>query len=361
MKKTNPNNADNLMLVINPGSTSTKLAVFKGENEILSETIRHTAEEISKFQKIIDQKDFRYGLIKKFMDDNSVTSLNAVVGRGGLIRPVESGVYKVNDQMLEDLSTGKYKEHASNLGGVIAYQIANDFGCEAFIVDPVVVDEMDDVARVSGMPEIERKSIFHALNQKSSARKAAEQLGRPYEEINLIVAHMGGGVSVGAHSMGRVIDVNNALDGEGPFSPERSGGLPVGAIVKMCYDGNLSIAELRKKIVGNGGIVAYCGTNNFSEIVERVENGDKKAQLIFDAFIYQVSKEIASHGATLKGDVQAIVLTGGMAYNELLNSKIKERVGYLGEIIVIPGEREMISLASNVNLVLLNKKEVKEY
>ncbi|MCG8571388.1 MAG: butyrate kinase [Spirochaetes bacterium] len=361
MQKINPNDYETLILVLNPGSTSTKVALFDGDKEVLAETIRHSAEDISGFKKIIDQKDFRYNVIKKFISENGITNVKAVVGRGGLIRPVESGVYEVNQNMIDDLATGKYKEHASNLGGIIAHQLATDFGCKAYIVDPVVVDEMDEVARVSGMPELERKSIFHALNQKSSARQAAAQLGKSYAECNFIVAHMGGGVSVGAHCQGRVIDVNNALDGEGPFSPERTGGLPVGDLLKMCYEKNLSLADVKKKIVGKGGVVAYLGTNNMQEVEEMIAKGNVKAKLIYEALIYQISKEIAAHGATLKGKVDAVILTGGIAYNEDLVNKIKERINFLGQVIVIPGEREMVSLASNINLILQNKTESRVY
>ncbi|WP_455382388.1 butyrate kinase, partial [Salinispira pacifica] len=265
------------ILAVNPGSTSTKVSLFDDLEEIESKSVHHDATELSRYSCIMDQAAFREDAVRSFLRDISVepSSLAAVIGRGGLMRPIESGVYAVNDAMLADLTSGRFGEHASNLGAVIASRIAADAGCPAYIADPVVVDEMDGVARFSGIPEIERRSIFHALNQKSAAREAARRRGRRYKELNMIVAHLGGGVSVGAHRQGRVVDVNNALDGDGPFAPERSGGLPAGQLVALTLDGSLSREDLKRRITGRGGLVAYCGTNDLAEIERRIDDGDK--------------------------------------------------------------------------------------
>jgi butyrate kinase len=277
------------------------------------------------------------------------------------MRPIESGVYAVNDAMLEDLRSGGFGEHASNLGAIIASRIATAGSCPAFIADPVVVDELDDLARWSGVPEIERRSIFHALNHKSAAREAARRLGRRYEDLNMIVAHLGGGVSVGAHRRGRVVDVNNALDGDGPFAPERSGGLPAGQLVDLALAGTLTQTELRKRITGRGGLVAYCGTNDLSDIERRIEAGDERCRAAFEAMIYQISKEIAMHGATLSGRVDLVVLTGGMAHNARVVDGIRDRVSFLAPVEVIPGEREMVSLAAAACAALSGEAVVRSY
>ncbi|QEK13151.1 butyrate kinase [Crassaminicella thermophila] len=351
------------ILTINPGSTSTKIAVFDNEKSILETTLRHSAQEINKYERIYDQYEFRKQVILDTLNDNgiNITKINAVVGRGGLLKPIEGGTYKVSEKMLSDLEVGVLGEHASNLGGILANEIAKQLDIPSFIVDPVVVDEMDDIARISGMPEIERKSIFHALNQKAVARCAASELGKKYEGGNFIVAHMGGGVSVGAHRKGKVVDVNNALDGEGPFSPERSGGLPVGDLAKLCFSGKYTIDEIKKRIKGKGGLVAYLGTNDGREVGKMIEEGDKKAELIYKAMAYQIAKEIGSCAAVLKGEVDAVVLTGGIAYDKTFVKWIKDRVAFIGEVIVYPGEEEMIALAQGALRVLRGEEEAKEY
>jgi len=352
-----------LVLVLNPGSTSTKISLFSGEDETVSALLRHAAEDLTEYSRIIDQAGFRRAAIDAFISSNSIDlpSLDAVIGRGGLLRPLESGVYLVNDPMVADVATGKYGEHAANLGAVLAQAIAGEAGCPAYIADPVVVDEMDDVARLSGLPELPRRSIFHALNQKSAGREAASRLGKKYEEINAIVAHMGGGCSVGAHCQGRVVDVNNALNGEGPFSPERAGTLPAAQLVELALSGKHSHSELKKMLTGRGGLVAYCGTNSLEEVEERIERDDEEAGAVFRAMAYQISKEIASHGATLAGAVDVIVLTGGMAYDEALVNDISRRISYLAPIEIIPGEREMISLTRAALSVLDGSVQAKEY
>lgn len=346
------------ILTINPGSTSTKIAVFDNEDLVFEKTLRHSSEEIGKYEKISDQFEFRKTVIEDALTEGGIktSDLDAVVGRGGLLKPIEGGTYIVNEAMIDDLKVGVLGEHASNLGGIIAKEIGDAVNVPSYIVDPVVVDEMDDVARVSGIEDIDRKSIFHALNQKATARRAAKELEKEYFDCNFIVAHMGGGISVGAHEKGKVIDVANALDGEGPFSPERSGGLPVGDLVKMCFSGKYTQDEIKKKIKGNGGLVGYLNTNDGREVESRIEAGDEKAKLVYEAMAYQVSKEIGSCASVLKGNVDAILLTGGIAYSKMFTGMIEERVNFISNVKVYPGEDEMIALAQG-GLRVLNKEE----
>lgn len=351
------------ILTINPGSTSTKIAVFNNEELVFEKTLRHSSEEINKYDKISEQFEFRKSVIEEALEEGGIKidELQAVVGRGGLLKPIQGGTYIVDECMIDDLKEGVLGEHASNLGGIIAKEIGDTVDIPSYIVDPVVVDEMEDVARISGIPEINRKSIFHALNQKAIARKAANELGKSYDECNFIVAHMGGGISVGAHKKGSVIDVANALDGEGPFSPERSGGLPVGDLIKMCFSGEYTQDEIKKKIKGNGGIVAYLNTNDVREVESRICEGDEEAKLIHEAMTYQVSKEIGACASVLKGKVDAILLTGGIAYSNLVTDNIKERVSYICDVKVYPGEDEMIALAQGGLRVLKEEEEAKIY
>jgi butyrate kinase len=356
--------AKRLILAINPGSTSTKFSLFEEENLVFEKNLRHTTEELKIFEKITDQFHFRKGLIMNELSFQKadLKSITAVVGRGGLVKPIESGIYTVNEKMKEDLISGVMGQHASNLGGLIAQDIAASLpSATAYIVDPVVVDELTDVARISGHPLIERRSIFHALNQKAVARVYADSIGKKYEELNLIIAHMGGGISVGAHMKGRVIDVNNALDGDGPFSPERTGSLPAGQLAELCFSGKMSHNELKLMLTGKGGMVAYLGTNSFIEVCKMANNGDKKATLIIDAASYQVSKEIGALAAVLKGAVDAIILTGGMAYEDTFTIRIKEMVGFIAQVKVFPGEDEMKALAFNGLLAMDGKIEIKIY
>lgn len=351
------------ILVINPGSTSTKIAIFDNEKSIFEETLRHSAEELAPFEKVYDQYEFRKNIILETLNekDINVTKFSAIVGRGGLLKPISGGTYEVNEAMLRDLKDGVSGEHASNLGGIIAHEIASQLNIPAFIVDPVVVDEMDEIAKVSGMPEIERKSIFHALNQKAVARRAAKEMGKTYEDSNIIVAHLGGGISVGAHKKGRVVDVNNALDGEGPMSPERSGSLPVGDLVKMCFSNKYSLDEIKKKIKGKGGLVAHLKTNDGREVSSMIDNGNKKAALVYEAMAYQVAKEIGVCAAVLEGKVDAIVLTGGIAYDEKIVKWISDRVSFIGNIKVYPGEDELIALAQGGLRVVRKEEQAKIY
>ncbi|QTA37802.1 butyrate kinase [Thermosipho ferrireducens] len=352
------------ILVINPGSTSTKLAIFEEERQIASETLRHKAEELEPFEKLIDQYEFRFEAIQSFLGKMgySFADFDAVVGRGGLVRPISSGTYEVDELMVNELKEGKYGEHASNLGAVIAYEIARKYDIPAFIVDPVVVDEMEPIARITGHPLFERKSIFHALNQKAVARKAAEDLGKKYEDLNLIVVHMGGGISIGAHKRGKVVDVNNALDGDGPFTPERSGTLPLTQIIDMCFSGKYSYEEIRKRIKGKGGLVGYLGTNNAQEVQNAIRKGDKKALLVYKAMVYQIAKWIGKMAAVLKGEVDAIILTGGLAYDEeFVVAWLKDYVSFIAPVLVYPGGDEEKALALGALRVLKGFEKAKKY
>ncbi|MFA8342223.1 MAG: butyrate kinase [Rhodothermaceae bacterium] len=356
--------SDKRVLAINPGSTSTKIAVYKNEKCEYLENIKHSAEDLADFNCISDQYEFRKNIILAKLQEAGVDiqQLDAIVGRGGLVKPIPSGVYEVNDAMIADLKIGILGEHASNLGGLIAQDLAKSLpSARAFIADPVVVDEMDDVARLSGHPELERVSIFHALNQKAIARMHSKKMNKKYEDLNLIVVHLGGGVSVGAHKNGRVVDVNQALNGDGPFSPERTGTLPAFALAKMCFSGKYTIDEIKKLITGKGGFVAYLGTNNAREVEERATAGDEKAALVQDAMGYQVAKEIGSMAAVLQGKVDAVLLTGGIAYNKGFVEKITERVSFIAPVEVYPGEDEMQALASNGLMVLNNEVKPAKY
>jgi butyrate kinase len=358
------------LLVINPGSTSTKVAVYEDEQPLFVEAVRHTVEELAAFDHILDQYDLRLGRTLDLLQQRGIalTSLSAVVGRGGLLRPIPSGTYRVNDRMVARLcERNKEREHASNLGALLAQEIAGRVEVPAFIVDPVCVDEFDDIARISGLPEIERKSLSHALNLKAVARRAADDLGQPYSQLNLVIVHMGGGISVTAHRRGRMVDVNQALDGEGPFAPERAGGLPVGDVVRMCFhiapydDYDLTYEQMFKKIAGQGGLVAHLGTNSAVEVEQRIADGDAYARLVYEAMAYQIAKGIGAMSTILKGQVDAVVLTGGAAHSEMLVAWIRERVDWISPVVVYPGEDEMLALAQGALRVLRGEEEARAY
>lgn len=349
-------------LIINPGSTSTKLGIFEDETLVSEETLRHTTEEIAQFDKIVDQVDFRKEMILAFLKDKGeeLSSFNVIVGRGGLLKPIPSGTYAVTDKLIEDLKIGVGGEHASNLGGILAKALADEVGVPSYIVDPVVVDELEPVARISGVPELPRVSIFHALNQKAVAKRYAKEAGKAYEDLNLIVVHMGGGVSVGAHTGGRIVDVFNALSGEGAFSPERAGGVPPAALVDLCFSGKYTKDEIKKKLIGNGGYNALVGTNNAQEVYKRSLT-DENVKLVFDAFIYQVSKDIGAMATVLKGKVDQIILTGGIAYGEQVTADIKERVSFIAPVTIYPGEDELLALAQGALRVMNGEEEARTY
>jgi butyrate kinase len=352
------------ILAINPGSTSTKIAVYRNAKSVFLKTIRHNNDELCRYPRIADQFEFRKEIILKELCEAEIeiNKISAVVGRGGLIKPIESGVYSVNERMKEDLKNSIRGEHASNLGALIADDIARSLpSAKAFIADPVVVDEMQEVARLSGHPRFERVSIFHALNQKAISRQYAKSLDKKYEELNLIVAHLGGGISVGAHSMGKVIDVNNALDGEGPFSPERSGTVPAGQLAQLCFSGEVTLEEVMKMLNGQGGLVAHAGTNDAYEIEMKAKAGDKKIQQIQDAMSYNIAKYIGQMAVVLKGRVDGIILTGGIAHNPYLVDYIKDMVGFIAPVAVYPGEDEMQALAMNALMALRGDVLAREY
>ncbi len=345
-------------LIINPGSTSTKIGVFEDETLLFEETLRHSTEEIAQYATIVDQKDFRKNIIISLLKekDFDINSLNMVVGRGGMLKPIPGGTYAVSDDLLEDLKIGKQGQHASNLGGILAREIGDSIGVPSYIVDPVVVDELEPISRYSGVPELPRTSVFHALNQKAVAKRYAKEQGKDYTSLNLVVVHMGGGVSVGAHKAGKVIDVFNALDGDGAFSPERAGAVPSGALIKMCFSGQYSEKEVYKKIVGGGGFNAYCGTNDMRDVDKMVDGGDAKAKEIRDAFILQVSKDIGSMACVLKGQVDRIIVTGGIAYGADVVAALKERAEWIAPFTVYPGEDELLALVQG-GLRVLNGEE----
>ena len=351
------------ILSINPGSTSTKFAVYEDETLICLHTIRHTKTDLKPFKSLFEQYEFRKNLMLKKLNSDGIdiSGLSAVVGRGGLVRPLESGVYEVNEKLISDLKSSQRGEHVSNLGGLIAHEIAEKIpGCKAFIADPVVVDEYHAVARVSGLPEIPRRSMFHALNHKAIARKYAAANGTSYEELKLVIAHMGGGISVAAHLYGKVIDSNQGLDGYGPFSPERAGTLDAGLLVNLCFDGKYTQSEIRKLLVGNGGLIAHLGTNDELIAEKKATDGDQHAKLVLHAMAYNVGKEIGAMLAVLKGEADAVILTGGIAHSQLIVEYIKSMISPMVKVAVYPGEDEMEALAMSGLRVLRGEKS-KEY
>ena len=352
------------ILVINPGSTSTKIAVYEEEKPILLRNITHTAEELSPFDAITEQQDFRRQLVLDELKRSDIPlEFDAVIGRGGLVKPIAGGVYEINEQMIEDTLHGcVMHNHACNLGCLIAHEIAVTIpGCRAFIADPGVVDELSPLARISGSPLMPRICIWHALNQRAIARRYARGIGCEYEDLNLIICHLGGGISVAAHEHGRAIDANNALDGEGPFSPERAGSLPAADLIRLCYSGKYTEKQLLKRIAGQAGLTAHLGTNNMREILKRIKEGDEHAQLLVDAMLYHTAKQIAAEAAVLCGQIDAILLTGGMAHSDYIVSELRRRIGFLAPVYVFPGEDEMEALALNALAVLQGKRQAKVY
>lgn len=350
------------VLAINPGSTSTKIAVYNGDKVLVELTLRHSAEELAHFNSPIEQFEWRKELILNSLAENNfdINDLSAVIGRGGLLHPIESGVYEVNQTMIDELTHTK-SQHASNLGAIIASEIASECQVKAYIADPVVVDELNEISKITGIKQIRRRSIFHALNQKAMARKYADDIGRPYEELNLIVAHLGGGISVGAHCKGRVIDCNNALDGEGPIAPERAGTIPAGDLIDLCFSGEYTHKQARAMLVGGGGLVALTGSNSIIEIQDRAKSGDKVAADALDAMCYGVAKHIGQMAVALCGEVDAIILTGGIAHSKYVTESISECCRFISPIEVYAGENELQALAVNALRVLDGLTEAKIY
>lgn len=358
------NMSDKFILCLNPGSTSTKVAVFENGKLRFDEKLRHTALELRQYSRIAQQYPLRLGVITDFLDKIKfpVSEFSAVAAIGGLLKPIPCGTYIVNWKMIDDLKIGKYGDHASNLGAILAYDLASKEDLPAFIVDPAVVDEMHSEARFSGHPAIERRSFFHALNQKAVAKRYARTRNIAYDKLNLIVAHMGGGISVGAHKKGKVIDVNNALDGDGPFSPERSGGLPAGDLVRICFSDRFAESEIRKMITGQGGLIAYLGTNDGHEVLKRIDQNDRQAFFVFKAMAYQVAKEIGAMAAVLEGEVDAVILTGGLASDgKYLVPWITNAVKFIASVAVIPGEDEMLAMCEGALRVLNGDEQALVY
>lgn len=356
------------ILAINPGSTSTKFAVYEDEKPILTRCITHTAEELAPYDAITEQQGFRRQLVLDELEQAGIPlEFDAVIGRGGLVKPVSGGVYEINEKMLSDTLQGcVMHNHACNLGCLIAYEIANAINtrhsrCRAFIADPGVVDELSPLARISGSPLMPRICIWHALNQRAIARRYAKSIGKEYEDLNLIICHLGGGISVAAHEHGQAVDANNALDGEGPFSPERAGSLPAADLIRLCFSGKFTEKQLLKRIAGKAGLTAHLGTNNMIEILERIRHGDQHAKLLVDAMLYHTAKQIASEAAVLYGHIDAILLTGGMAHSDYIINELCRRIGFLAPVHTFPGEDEMEALALNALSVLQGRCEAKIY
>lgn len=352
------------ILAINPGSTSTKIALFEDETMVNEVALDHPVEEIGKFDKTIDQLDFRLQIIKNYLKEINydINKLNACVGRGGYLDPIPHGTYAVNDRIVHDLTIAKNGDHAANLGGLLAKAIGDEVGCPSYIVDPTAVDELQDVARISGMPDITRVSKIHALNMRAVALEYAKKQGKKLDDMNVIVAHMGGGCTTGIFAHGKVIDMYNGLDGDGAFAPTRSGGIPVGDLIRLCYSGKYpTVDDMMKHAVGDAGMVAYLGTSDMREVNKMIENGDEKAKLIKDAFIYQHAKDIGALAVVVKGDVDAIILTGGIAYGKDVTDAIAEYVSFIAPVVSIPGEREMVALAQGALRVLTGEEEVQQY
>ena len=352
------------ILVINPGSTSTKMAVYQDEKPVLLRNISHSAEQLAPFGNITEQQDFRRQLVIDELERSDIPlDFDAVIGRGGLVKPIAGGVYEINQRMIDDTLHGcVMHSHACNLGCLIAHEIATAIpGCRAFIADPGVVDELSPLARISGSPLMPRIAIWHALNQRAIARRYARGIGKEYEDLNLIICHLGGGISVAAHEHGRAIDANNALDGEGPFSPERAGSLPAADLIRLCFSGKYTEEQLLKRIAGQAGLTAHLGTNNMRDILNRIKQGDEQAQLLVDAMLYHTAKQIASEGAVLCGQIDAILLTGGMAHSDYIVGELRRRIGFLAPVYCFPGEDEMEALALNALSVLQGKRQANEY
>jgi butyrate kinase len=352
------------ILVINPGSTSTKMAVYDDEKPLVLRNISHTQQELAPFDDVIEQQDYRKQLVLDELERVGVPlQFDAVIGRGGLVKPISGGVYEINQRMLDDTYSGiAMHNHACNLGCLIAHEIASQIpGCRSFIADPGVVDELNDYARISGSPLMNRICIWHALNQRAIARRFAQEIGKQYEDLNLIICHMGGGISVAAHDHGRAVDANNALDGEGPFSPERAGSLPAVDLIRLCFSGKYNEKQLLKRIAGKAGLNAHLGTADVKEILQRIEDGDTRAELILNAMIYHIAKNIAGLGAVFCGKVDAILLTGGLARSEYIISRLRQRIEFIAPVYCFPGEDEMEALALNALAVLRGQREVKEY
>lgn len=349
------------ILAINPGSTSTKIALYENDNEVFCKTLNHPVEEIEKFNKIKDQFEMRKELVLSFLKENNydINELDAVVGRGGMLPPVKSGAYKVNEVMVDRLKNNPVFEHASNLGALIAYEIANPLGIPAYIYDSVRIDEMKDIARISGMPDIPRTSTSHALNSRAMIFKAAKKHNKTYSDMNFIVAHLGGGISLSVYEKGRLVDI--VSDDEGPFSPERAGRVPCKGLIDLCYSGKFDKRTMQKKLVGNGGLKAYLNTVDAREVEKMISEGNEEAKLVYEAMAYQIAKAIGELATVVDGEVDAIIITGGIAYSDMLTSLIKKHVKFIAPVEIMPGENEMESLVLGTLRVLKGEEAARDY
>ena len=354
---------DKKILIINPGSTSTKIGMYCAGEMLINESVNHSAEELKEFKTIWDQYDYRKAAIRNFLANHniSIEEIDAIASRGGNVRPIPGGIYPICDEMIKDMKSGVYGKHPTNVGGLVAFDLGKQFDIPVFTLDPPMTDELCTSARYSGIPQIERLSSFHALNQKATARKISAEIGKPYENLNMIVVHMGGGISVGAHKRGKIIDVNNALDGDGPFSPERAGSLPAGDLVKMCFSGKYSEDEILRLLTGGGGLMAYLGTTSGIEIEKRIADGDKKAEEVFEAMAYQVSKEVGACAAVLEGEIDAIALTGSLVYSKVLMKSLQKKISFIAPIHLNPGENEMLALAEGVMRYFNEEEQLSAY
>lgn len=350
------------LLVVNPGATSSKFAIFEDEQPVYKKNVEHGAADLVLFARVRDQYSYRLELILKELANANIdiNTIDGVVGRGGLVKPLAGGTYRVNEAMLSDLKEAKRGEHASNLGAIIAHSIASKLNIPAFIVDPVSVDEMEPVAKISGLPDIDRTSLSHALNMKAVAHKVAKELGKSYEELNFVVAHLGSGVSVSPHKNGKMIDVNNPIE-EGPFSPDRCGGLPATQLMNLCYSGKYTHREMKEKLSNKGGFFAYLGTKDLREIETMAADGNEQAEILLNALSYQVSKEIGAMAAVLEGQVDRIIITGGIAHSKKITDDITKRVKFIAPVVLVPGEEELEALAKGALRVLKNEEVAKEY
>jgi butyrate kinase len=349
----------NIILVINPGSTSTKLAVYHDSRSVSAHIVSHSSETLKNYRHIWDQFEFRLASIREWLQEQNIKP-NAIAAMGGLLKPVSGGTYRVNEQMLEDARSNYQGAHPSNLGCALAHEIAKEFGCEAYIVDPVSVDEFEPLARYSGHPLVERRTLSHALNIHATARRTAEELKIPFDESSFVIAHLGGGISIAPVRGGKIIDVNDASS-DGPFSPNRTGGLPLQPFISLCFSGKYNEHELRTMVMGKGGLISYLDTASAEEVEQRIAKGDTKAIEIYEAMAYQIAKEIGAMSTVLGGTVDAVVLTGGLAGSEMLSGWITERVKFIAEVKIYPGENEIHALASAVNRVLYGVEIAKDY
>ena len=355
-------NKEYCLLAINVGSTSTKIAFFRETHAVVSETIRYSSEELARYAGLRDQLSLRTDDLLQFLEKNEINlqNIDILISRGGLGKPGPAGAYKIDAPMCEDLLEGKYGKHPSALGPAMVRDIAGKYNKPAIIIDPPSTDEFQPSARISGLPELERKSAFHALNQKAAARRVAGEMGKKYEDLNLVVAHLGGGITIGAHHNGKVVDCTHGLS-EGPLTPERAGSLPTQELLDLAFSGKFDKKQLQARLVGQGGLVAYLGTTDAQKIEAMIRQGDEKAKLIYQAMAYQIAKDVGAMSAVLKGRMDAIVLTGGLACSEMLTGWIKEWVGFLAPVFIYPGEDEMTAMAEGALRVLRGEEELKKY